>query len=112
MKIEEKRAVSIRYKIKNSKGEVLENSIDGPSITYLQGSGKILPSLEAELLGLEAGDEKIILISKDQGYEETQDDFTVEVIIDEVRKATEEELVYRQLYLPASNSYCGADCKC
>jgi FKBP-type peptidyl-prolyl cis-trans isomerase 2 len=75
----------------NSKGEVLENNMDGPPIHYIQGGGNILPALEAELYGLKKGERKTIFISKEKGYE-TDDEFIAEVIIDEIRQATGQEL--------------------
>ncbi|WP_449439056.1 hypothetical protein [Pedobacter steynii] len=58
MTVEEKTVVSIRYKMENSKREVLEDILDGLPISYLHGKGSILPSLEQELTGLNEGEEK------------------------------------------------------
>ena len=84
MHILEHTVVSIRFKMTNSKGEVLENNMDGPPIHYIQGGGNILPALEAELYGLKKGERKTIFISKEKGYE-TDDEFIAEVIIDEIQ---------------------------
>ena len=44
MQILEHSVVSIRLKMTNSKGEVLENNLEGQPIQYVQGGGNILPS--------------------------------------------------------------------
>lgn len=111
MKVRDKTVVFIRYRIKNSKGEVLENIIDGSAINYLHGGGYILSSLEAELEGLEAGEGKTIFISKDRGYDLIKKGFYVEVIIDEIHESTTDELKgYSKLQ--DSDSNCGPDCIC
>ena len=112
MKVSESAIVSLRFKLMNSKNEILENTMEGPAIQYLHGSGNILGALEGELLGLTAGDSKRIFISKDQGYDESDDDFMVDVIIDEVRWATEEELANGKPALQNLDNNCGPDCIC
>lgn len=94
------KTVSIRYLLKNSKGEILENGMDGPPVTYLHGSGTILPSLEAAVGGLKAGDAKTILVSNGQ----EKDDFTIEVIIDRVHDANGA--------IKSNQGDCGPDCIC
>lgn len=111
MQVADKRMVSIRYLMKNSKGEVLENTMNGEPLQYVHGSGRILPSLEADLRGLRPGEEKTVVLSKDQGYADVDDTYTFRVIVDEVRLATEEEL---HVGGPVSvdNNACGSDCCC
>ena len=111
MHISEHTVVSIRYKMTNTRGEVLENTMAGPPIQYIQGRGNILPALEAELNGLKTGECKTILISKEKGYNEADDEFIIEVIIDEIRQATEQELKEGLLQLqPTTN--CSGGCVC
>lgn len=109
MKVEEKRAVALRYKLVNSKGEVLEDILAGPAINYLHGSGTILPSLEAELEGLEVGDKKVIKMLDEDGN--LTEAFKVEVVIDGVRSATEKELIAGKIDAWV-NEDCGVDCDC
>lgn len=112
MEVRDNRVIAIRYKMKNSKGEVLENIMDGPPISYLHGSGNILPPLEINLFELAVGDTKTIFISKDQGYNGIDDDFYLEVIIDHIREATEKELMDRLPNLNTPDDYCGPHCTC
>ena len=112
MHISEHTVVSIRYKMTNTRGEVLENTMEGQPIQYIHGRGNILPALEAELNGLKAGECKTILISKEKGYNEADDEFIVEVIIDEIRQATGQELKEGLLQFKQPTIHCGSGCVC
>jgi len=112
MKVKNGTVVFIRYRMKNSKGEVLENKMNGPAISYLHGGGYILPALEAELEGLSAGEEKIVRISEKKGYDGMDDEYYIEVIIDYVHLATDAELIEGVNLLQAYSTNCGANCGC
>ena len=83
--------VSIRYVMKNSKNEVLENTMNNDPVNYLHGSKTILPMLQTQLEGLKAGDKKIVYLPAASGL--THEDFIFEVIVDDVRAALEEEIL-------------------
>ena len=83
--IRENTIVSIRYTMKNGRGEVLENK----SITYLHGSSAISEILQSQLQGLEPGEQKQVLLKK--GQEDADDDFTFDIVVDATREATPEE---------------------
>jgi FKBP-type peptidyl-prolyl cis-trans isomerase SlyD len=112
MQVSDNTVVTIRYKMTNSQGEVLENTMDGAPINYLHGAGSILPSLEADLTGLTAGDERSIFLSKDQAHAQMEDDFYIEVVIDGVRLATGEELQKGSPVQSNSQQDCGPGCCC
>ena len=74
--------VSMRYVLRNSKGEVLEDKqYAGPVIS---------PLLQAQLEGLKPGEAKTLVLKK--GDEDADDDFTLDVIIDDVREAPPEAM--------------------
>ncbi len=109
MKIKKDTVASFRYIMRNGKKEVLEDTMAGTATTYLHGSGGIQSYLQRQLKGLAAGNKKIIHLSK--GRQSTEDDFTFEVIIDEVRNALPEELVLGYpVLLP--DKKCEEDCVC
>jgi FKBP-type peptidyl-prolyl cis-trans isomerase SlyD len=112
MQVSDKTVVSIRYRMKNSRGEILENTLESAAIQYLHGVGSILPSLEVDLAGLKAGDERAVFISKEQGEGQMDDDFYIEVVIDGVRSATEEELRKGSPMQSTSQPDCGPGCCC
>jgi FKBP-type peptidyl-prolyl cis-trans isomerase SlyD len=103
------RVVSLRYIMFNGRGEVLENSMEGAPISYLHGSDGIQLILQAQLEGLVTGSRKSVVLAKDAGL--TDDDFSFEVIIDEVREALPEELLLGYPTLSPAPA-CGEDCRC
>lgn len=72
--IEAGRTVSIEYTLTLDDGEVADTNVGGSPLTFQQGGGQLLPALEAELSGLEAGDTKEIDLSVEQGYGPVRDD--------------------------------------
>ena len=78
--------VSLLYRMKNARGQLLEQT----QTTYLHGSTAISSHLQSQLEGLIIGEHKTIFLHK--GEEGADDDFSFEVTIDEVREATPEEL--------------------
>lgn len=110
MKVKKNTVVSIRYRMRNSKGEMLEDTMESKSIAYLHGSGRILPALEENLIGLRIGDKRTFNLSQDD-CSEVDDCFSFEVIVDDVRSATEEELKIGQI-LKKYKDECGPDCSC
>lgn len=59
--------VSMTYVLKNSKGEVLDESGDSP-LVYLQGHQNIVPGLEKALEGLSVGASKNVSVAPAEGY--------------------------------------------
>ncbi len=109
MSVSKNMVVYFRYIMKNNKGDVIENITNGNSKCYLHGSLGILPSLQSQFEGLQAGDTKLVYLTEDSGL--TGENFTFEVIIDEVRKAQEEELILGYPVI-ADNSICNSNCVC
>ncbi|MCK5786970.1 MAG: peptidylprolyl isomerase [Candidatus Sabulitectum sp.] len=68
MTIENNCIVSIHYKLKNKYGEVINASSEGEPLTFLHGSGAIIPGLDKELVGRQAGDEFSVEIPPEDGY--------------------------------------------
>ena len=102
MEIAQKTVVSLRYIMKNSEGEEIENTFAGPAVQYVHGAGKILPELETQLNGLKKGDKKSITL-------ELPDTFHFEVEIDDIRVATIEEIAAGK---PLTINDCGPGCNC
>ncbi|MEH6308979.1 hypothetical protein RYH73_25235 [Olivibacter sp. CPCC 100613] len=107
LKIEKNRVVSLRYRMVNSRGEVIEDLMNGPAISYRYGDGKIIPQLENELVGLKQGDQKKIKLQKDV-VEGLDDNFELEIVIDAVRSASEEEIAtgLNQTVAALCDEYC------
>jgi FKBP-type peptidyl-prolyl cis-trans isomerase SlyD len=109
MHITKNSVVSVRYIMKNSRGDVLENTMNNDAVSYLHGSTGILPLLQAQLEGLKAGDKKLVYLTTSS--ELTSEDFIFDVIVDEVRVALKEEVL---LGYPVqlNVSKCETDCDC
>ncbi len=74
MKVEQHKVVTLEYQIRNSQGEVVEDTTGHP-LQYIQGIGQLLPALEEVLEGKEVGDEVEVTLSPDQAfgqYDESQ----------------------------------------
>ena len=71
MQIAEKTVVTIHYTLTDAKGEVLDSS-DGPEgaepLSYVHGSGMIVPGLEEALKGKSEGDLVKVTVDPEGGY--------------------------------------------
>jgi len=66
--INENKVVTFEYTLKNDSGEIIDSSADSAPITYIHGSGNIIPGLEAELEGKKVGDKFHASIEPEDGY--------------------------------------------
>ena len=70
MSIETNHVVSIHYTLKGDAGEVIDSSAGGEPLAYLHGHGNLVPGLERELTGRNAGDRLQVKIPPADGYGE------------------------------------------
>ncbi|HEY0915586.1 MAG TPA: peptidylprolyl isomerase [Solimonas sp.] len=68
MQAAENSVVSMHYTLTNNKGEVLDSSQGGDPLTYLHGSGNIIPGLEKALTGKQVGDKLQVTVEPAEGY--------------------------------------------
>ena len=101
--------VSMRYIMRNSKGVVLEDTINAAPVRYLHGADQIHPHLQTQLEGMRIGDQKMVYLPKENGVSDV--DFSFEVVICAVRNALPEELESGRA-MQIENIQCGADCNC
>ena len=109
MRIQNQAVVSLRYIMKNAAGEILEDNMHTAPVQYVHGSGKILPSLESSLHGLKAGDRK--MVSLKTGDAPGTEDFTFDIIIDDVREASKDEILHGESINEKATT-CGPGCNC
>ena len=97
------RMVTLRYRMKNSSGEIIANTLDRQPVTFLYGSGKILHGLEQALEGLKIGQQKSFKISEEDtpGLRGT---FQFDIVIDDISWADDSSSLRA--------SPCGPDCLC
>lgn len=67
MTIENGLQVSMNYKL-TVDGEVIDQSAEGSPLSYIQGSGMIIPGLDESMLGLKVGDKKSVTVAPEKGY--------------------------------------------
>ncbi len=68
MVIADQKVVSIHYKLTSEDGELLQESTAGEPLSYLHGSGNIIPGLESALSGKATGDKLNVSVEPEQGY--------------------------------------------
>ena len=67
MQIARNKVVSIRYTLRDERGDVL-GAAGGASLSYLHGKGNVIPGLEQALAGKSAGDKVDVTVAPEQGY--------------------------------------------
>ncbi len=60
--------VSFHYTLRNHQGELLDSSIGGEPIQYLEGVGQIIDGLEEALTGLPVGTKRVIMVAAEKAY--------------------------------------------
>jgi FKBP-type peptidyl-prolyl cis-trans isomerase SlyD len=75
MTIQKDKIVTMHYHLTNSDdGQVLDSSRGNDPLTYLHGTGSIIPSLERALAGLDVGATKTVQVAAADAYGEYDDD--------------------------------------
>src|SRR5690242_19861207 len=73
------KVAELKYMLKNTSGEVLDEADAQEPFTYLHGAHQIIPGLEAALEGLKKGDKKAVKIPPAQAYGEINEDLKLVV---------------------------------
>lgn len=68
MQITDNTVVSIEYTLTDDSGKILDTSEGSEALSYIHGSGSIVPGLENALAGKTLGDELSVTVSPDEGY--------------------------------------------
>jgi FKBP-type peptidyl-prolyl cis-trans isomerase SlyD len=79
MQIADQRVVTIDYTLTDERGEVLDSSNGEEPLTYIHGTGNIVPGLETALMGKSAGDSVKITIPAADGYGERDEELVQDV---------------------------------
>ena len=59
--------------------EVIDSSEGQEALEFLQGKGNIIPGLEREILGMEIGDSKDVVVAPKDGYGESNEEAYMEI---------------------------------
>ena len=107
LRVGSQRIVSIRYRMKNSDGQVLIDTFEGEPVKFRYGSGEILAGLEGPLTGLKAGEETRFSL-RSETTPQLDQNYHFEVIVDNVPWATDSAVT-----TDANDGVaCGSDCDC
>lgn len=63
-----KKAFSIHYNLKNSEGRVVDTSMGGPPLEFIEGDGAVVKGLELALLDRKAGDVISVTVPPELAY--------------------------------------------
>jgi len=74
LKVADDLVVSMHYTLTLDDGEVVDSSVKGDPLQFLQGFGQIIPGLEKELYGMAIGDNKKVVVAAVDGYGEIDPD--------------------------------------
>ncbi|MBX5480945.1 MAG: peptidylprolyl isomerase [Myxococcaceae bacterium] len=69
-KIAKDHVVALDYKLHLGDGKIIDQSEEGEPLLYLHGGGQIVPGLERQLEGLDAGHSGQFVVSPKEGYGE------------------------------------------
>jgi len=96
--VQKDRVVSFDYKLTAKDGKELDSSEDSGPMCYLHGHSNIVPGLEKELEGLEAGAHKVVELAAADAYGERDESKIIEVARDQLpEQATVGAMVQGQL---------------
>lgn len=83
MKIENNKAVSLIYELResNAEGRVIELLEENNPMTFIYGTGRLLPDFELNLSSLAKGDKFNFILDADSAYGDRREDMIVDVPI-------------------------------
>ncbi len=73
MQVAEKKAVTIKYTLRDEEGAVLDSTDGRDPLTYLHGADNLVPGVEEALQGKSPGDEVTVTVPPEKGYGKRED---------------------------------------
>lgn len=71
--------IGFHYTLKDKDGNLIDSSENQAPLLFLVGSGHIIPGLEKELVALNVGDKKNVVIAPQDGYGDVVEDLKITV---------------------------------
>jgi len=68
MIIEKGKTVSFEYTLTLENKEVIDTNVGAEPMIFTHGSSQIIPGLEDQMIGMKAGDTKIVTVKPEDGY--------------------------------------------
>jgi FKBP-type peptidyl-prolyl cis-trans isomerase SlyD len=79
MQAQQDNVVSIHYVLRDSEGEIIDQSAEGQPLAYLHGHSNIVPGLEKAIEGSAQGDEVKAIVEPEEGYGEYREELVQKV---------------------------------
>jgi FKBP-type peptidyl-prolyl cis-trans isomerase SlyD len=81
MKIEKNKVISLIYELResNSEGRIIEALEESKPMTFIYGSGRLLPHFESGLIFLEKGDDFSFILNSGEAYGEKMENMIIDV---------------------------------
>jgi len=79
MKIASNKVATLHYTLKDDKGALIESSVGNEPLTYIHGIGNLIPGLESQLEGKQAGDKISVVVKPADAYGEHDAELIEEV---------------------------------
>lgn len=93
-----RRILSFNYTLKDTAGQVLDSSTEGP-MAFLEGAGQIIPALEDEIKGMLIGQKKNVKLAAKDAYGIVEPKMMMEVPKQEIAHLNVEVGSFLQLQL-------------
>jgi FKBP-type peptidyl-prolyl cis-trans isomerase SlyD len=97
----QKRVFSFNYTLKDSQGQILDASTDGP-MAFLEGAGQIIPALEEQIKDMAMGEKKNVKLKAEQAYGAHEEKMTMNVPKEELAHLDVQVGAFLQLNLGES----------
>jgi FKBP-type peptidyl-prolyl cis-trans isomerase 2 len=88
--IEAGSTVGIEYTLTLEDGTKVDSNVGGETLSFEQGSGRVIPGLDKELIGMQVGEAKNVTVSPDEGYGEVDPAAFTEVPVGEMPEEARE----------------------
>ena len=74
--------ISFHYTLTNPAGTTLDSSLDREPLTFIAGTGQIIPGLESQLSALNIGDKKKLSVAAKEAYGEHDPERVIDVPVE------------------------------
>ncbi len=76
MQISKNKVVTLKYRLTDDDGDLIDESTDAEPMAYIHGVGNLIPGLEAALEGKQKGDALKVTVNPDEGFGDRNDELT------------------------------------
>lgn len=76
MQISKNKVVTLKYRLTDDDGDLIDESTEAEPMAYIHGVGNLIPGLEAALEGKQKGDALKVTVNPDEGFGDRNDELT------------------------------------